>query len=116
MGDGNLLKITTFPTYVGYDVSQTIIEKCREIFKEDDSKEFRFLADFEQEKFDLSLSLDVIYHLIEDHVFDDYMRKLFGCSDNLVVIYSSNKDQSTNSPHVRHRNFVSWVHQNFGEF
>jgi hypothetical protein len=42
-------------------------------------------------RFDLELSLDVIYHLVEDEVFDAYMRSLFAHAGRFVVIYSSNK-------------------------
>ena len=59
----------------------------------------------------LTLSLDVIYHLVEDEVFESYMRRLFDSSDRYVIIYSSNMcDQSRNQdPHVRHREFSKWL-------
>ena len=43
-------------------------------------------------KADLSLSLDVIYHLVEDDVFEYYMRTLFEASNGYVIIYASDSD------------------------
>ena len=41
---------------------------------------------------DLTLSLDVIYHLVEDDVFVSAMRALFDKAARFVVIYASNQD------------------------
>jgi hypothetical protein len=60
---------------------------------------------------DLALSLDVIYHLVEDDTYDRYMRHLFAAADRYVVIYSSNKNDLPASPHVRHRRFTDWIDQ-----
>ena len=64
---------------------------------------------------DLALSLDVVYHLIEDEVYDRYMSDLFASARRLVVVYSSNRseDESDRSPaHIRHRKFTDWVAAN----
>jgi hypothetical protein len=65
---------------------------------------------------DLSLSLDVIYHLVEDSVFDAYMRRLFSFAWRFVIIYSSNMDRDWPSKHVRHREFTRWVENNRPEW
>ena len=59
-------------------------------------------------KVDLSISLDVIYHLFEDNVFNLYMQNLFNSSNKYVCIYSSNIDMKW-APHVRHRKFTDWI-------
>lgn len=43
---------------------------------------------------DLSLSLDVIYHLVEDEVFETYINTLFKSARRYVIIYSSNSDDN----------------------
>jgi hypothetical protein len=68
------------------------------------------------EKADLALSLDVIYHLVEDETFESYMRKMFQVADRYVVIYSSNYEQAWSDPHVRHRAFAHWVERNEPEW
>lgn len=66
---------------------------------------------------DLSLSLDVIFHLIEDKVFEEYMASLFSTSEKYVIIYSSNEDNMEKSlEHVKHRKFTNWIEENKKEW
>ena len=58
---------------------------------------------------DLALSLDVIYHLTEDTVFEAYMRHLFGAGSRFVIIYATDREIPGTAPHVRHRQFTSWA-------
>lgn len=61
---------------------------------------------------DLALSLDVVYHLVEDSVFNAYMRRLFDSAVRFVIVYSSNEDKPWSGSHVRHRQFTRWIEQN----
>jgi len=72
------------------------------------------MSEYGGQQADLALSLDVIYHLVEDPVFQDYMSKLFGAANRYVVIYSSdtNDDRGYKGTHVRHRMFSRWVQKN----
>jgi hypothetical protein len=110
-GDGNQLKLMKYPSYRGFDVSAEALSRCMEIFRDDETKSFRQIKQYAGEVAELTLSLDVIFHLVEDGVFEDYMRRLFGSSSRFVIIYSSNKnDQSKmQAPHVRHRKFTQWI-------
>lgn len=116
-GDGNQLKQFTFSKYIGLDVSVTAIEKCRNIFINDLGKCFfvynsAAFANYELVfKADLSLSLDVIYHLIEDDVFESYMVHLFSASSRFVIIYAWDVEGERRG-HVRHRHFTKWIKQN----
>ncbi len=111
-GDGNQLKLAQYENYVGFDVSRKAVDMCRAAFKSDVTKTFKVADEYSNEKSELSLSLDVIYHLIEDDVFDLYMRRLFKSSNKFVIIYSSD-DETLNRMygdyHVRHRKFTDWV-------
>jgi hypothetical protein len=112
-GDGAQLKLARYPAYTGVDVSPEAIERCRAIFREDTSKHFLQLDSVPPgTTADLALSLDVIFHLVEDAVFDVYMRQLFESAQRFVIIYSSNMNQSWPAKHVRHRQFTSWVELN----
>ncbi len=113
-GDGNQLALANYPKYLGLDVSQTALDMCREKFGNDSSKSFSSMSDFKHMVADLTLSLDVIFHLVEDDVFDSYMRTLFSASSRIVVIYASNtnEQESPKLPHVRHRKFTNWVENN----
>src|SRR5690606_2413904 len=87
-GDGNQLKLANYSSYRGFDVSHTAIRKCKDLFRSDERKSFDLMSAYNGEKADLSMSLDVIYHLIEDAVFDKYMRMLFNASNAYVIVYS----------------------------
>ena len=112
-GDGAQLKLAKFPLYTGVDVSVTAVERCQVLFDSDPSKKFLHLdAQTSKITADLALSLDVVYHLVEDSVFDAYMRRLFDSAARFVIIYSSNMDQVWSGSHVRHRQFTRWIDQN----
>jgi hypothetical protein len=112
-GDGAQLKLAAYPSYTGLDISTTAVERCRTLFAGDSSKRFLHASELNADlKADLALSLDVIYHLLEDSVFDGYMRKLFESATKFVIIYSSNIDATWSASHVRHRQFTRWVEEN----
>lgn len=115
-GDGNQLSLLKCKYYTGFDVSQTVIFNCRHKFKEDPTKSFYFTP-YKNEKYDLALSLDVIYHLIEDDIFEEYMRKLFQASQKYVIIYSSNGDVDIPlAKHLLDRKFTDWIDNNIKDF
>lgn len=113
-GDGNQLKLSEYPSYVGFDISPKAVSMCIERFKNDDTKSFKLIKDYYDEMADLALSLDVIYHLIEDRVFADYMHRLFDSANRFVIIYSSETDKnpSNSVEHVKHRKFSNWIDKN----
>jgi hypothetical protein len=113
-GDGAQLELARYPQYFGVDVATLSIKRCLTRFTHDPTKRF-YLANAlpnDLGKFDLSLSLDVVYHLVEDAVFEAHMRSLFAASQRHVAIYASNYDALTDAPHVRHRKFTAWVAEN----
>lgn len=112
-GDGNQLTLAKYPKYIGFDVSIEALSLCRNNFGDDKTKQFILMADYDNEMAELCMSLDVIYHLLEDDIFEDHMQRLFNSSRKYVVIYSSNTDKqkTIQLPHVKHRNFASWVNQ-----
>ncbi len=117
-GDGAQLSLLNINQYTGVDVSQTIIERCKKKFS--DCSGFTFLTkhefDGKPQTAELTLSLDVIYHLVEDTIFDDYMHCLFNAASECVIIYASNRDEMTEDSHVRHRKFTDWVKSNKPNF
>jgi hypothetical protein len=110
-GDGSQLSLARYPRYVGIDVAESSLALCRQRFAGDTGKRFYTTNQIPADLgcFDLALSLDVIYHLVEDAVFDTYMRSLFTHAGRFVVIYSSNKIEPSIAPQVRHRLFTEWI-------
>ena len=119
-GDGNQLSLAKYPQYYGFDVSPSIWQATRKKFEADPTKNFfvyesgtnlagtGFAAD-------LVISLDVIYHLVEDQVFDQYMHSIFSVSGRYVVVFSPNF-YKYGAAHVKFRRFVPWVKEHFPEF
>ena len=109
-GDGAQLKLARYPSYIGIDISPKAVEICRSLFANDPTKRF-FQTDLlpAGTRADLALSLDVIYHLVEDHVFEAYMEKLFASANNFVIVYSSNMVKEWPQKHVHHRRFTDWI-------
>lgn len=112
-GDGNQLALAQYQNYIGLDVSSTVINRCKEKFKEDKNKKFYLYPSNEAQKLkaNVSLSLDVIFHLVEDAVYEKYMDDLFKAANEFVIIYSSNYDKPQKY-HERDREFLSWVKNN----
>lgn len=117
-GDGSQLRFARYPAYAGYDVSETAVALCRQVYATDPTKTFHLMQEYDGVKADLSLSLDVIYHLTEDDTFESYMRTLFGAAERYVIVYSSNTDERSAEQlkHVRHRRFTTWVERHLPEW
>lgn len=109
-GDCNQLSLANYKNYIGYDVSQTAVKICQKKFNNDKTKTFIYMGDNfpKDKKADLSMSLDVLYHILEDNVFNSYMINLFNSSNKYVCIYSSNVEKPW-AKHVRHRKFTDWI-------
>jgi SAM-dependent methyltransferase len=117
-GDGNQLSIAEYPSYVGFDVSPVAVQRCRERFSSDKTKRFALVSDYAGETAELTMSLDVIYHLVEDAVYEAHLRSVFGASTRFVAIFSSNRDAPDDAgmPHVRHRKFTDFVARELPEW
>lgn len=113
-GDGEQIASLGVRSYTGVDVSEAALELCHQ--KHAERPGWRFVRqsqpDEYQGMYDASLSLDVIFHLTEDDVFDVHMRQLFEHAAKAVIIYSSDWDECWHKRHVRHRWYSAWVARN----
>ena len=115
-GDGAQLALAEYPAYLGIDVSHTVLELVRTKFSNINSYTFLHSSEVDsQTKAELSISLDVVYHLVENHVYERYMHQLFDASKEWVIIYASDREGWV-APHVRHRKFSRWVEKNRPDF
>ena len=104
-GDGIVAAKIIVPRYIGVEVSEAAVEICkaradgpgREWYLYDGMEVLHLRAD-------LALSLDVIFHLVDDAMYRRHLELLFA-SAPLVCIASSNRDEWGRS-HVRHRRFT----------
>jgi hypothetical protein len=119
-GDGNQLSLAKYPQYIGLDVSRSVLTRCIERFASDNTKSFflydgNYFVNRDVFKCDLSLSLDVIYHLVEQDIYENYLRHLFGSSEKYVIVYSSNVfiPQAQSHSHELHRQFTADIERLF---
>ena len=116
-GDGNQLKYFNIPSYIGFDISPLIIQKCKTKFNKDKSKQFLLMNEAPNHRADLVLSLDVLFHLVEEETFNNYLNLLFDIAEKSVIIYAyDNDDPKVFSQHVKPRNFTNWIKENKNEF
>jgi len=120
-GDGNQLSLSKYKSYIGLDIAPGAIKLCMSKFSEDKSKSFIL---FQPEFFiagtslsaDLTLSLDVIYHLVEFEKYELHLRQLFGASNEWVIIYGNNSDSFFTEPYSKPRKFTMWIEENLPEW
>jgi SAM-dependent methyltransferase len=114
-GDGQQLRLADYPAYIGLDISASAIARCRKIFAGDPTKTFAIcgpknfqVADYQS---DMALSMEVIFHLTEENVYQKYLHDLFASARKWVVVFSSDETDSTGGifPHFRPRRFTSDV-------
>jgi SAM-dependent methyltransferase len=117
-GDGNQLRLGEYSSYVGFDVSPSAVDLCKRAFADDLTKRFCLMTEYQGETADVVLSLDVVYHLVEDEVFVAYMRTLFAAARQYAIIYSSDKDHSPKQrvTYVRHRHVTRWIAENLPDW
>ena len=109
MGDGNQLKYFDIKNYTGVDISKTIINKCKYIYKDDKNKNFYLIENYNNSnKKELVISLDVLLHLVSDDIYVNYLDNLFNFSDKYVIIYSYNCNYQS-ATHVKYREFIPYI-------
>ncbi len=111
-GDGNQLGLLQCDHYVGMDISSSEIQRCEKKYANDSSKSF-FLYDhrcFTDNKgifrMDCSMSLDVLFHLVEQNIYETYLDHLFRCASKMVIIYAANVSFPRMSEHELYREFT----------
>lgn len=116
-GDGRQLQLAQYPSYVGLDISAEAVERCRQTFAGDATKRFFVIGDHDTRRADLALSLDVVFHLVEDSTYFAYLDQLFAAAARFVAIYSTVAPEAGKTlRHVRHRAVAQDVAARFPDF
>ena len=113
-GDGNNASYYQTEHYFGFDISFDAIKICKKKFSGNNNFQFfeidekycckiREIKNTYKLKNELAISFDVIFHLVEDDIYFDYLDKLEVASNKNLLIYSTNYDKFEKSAHVRHR-------------
>ena len=122
-GDGNQLTYLDIDQYIGLDVSKVAIQRC---IARHGSNARRSFIWYDQDYFhdplrvvsaDCAMSLDVIFHLVEDDVFVRYVQNLFQCGRRFVIIYGLDEEQTLpGHVSVRFRKYSDYIAANMPEF
>jgi hypothetical protein len=116
-GDGKQLGLSKYPVYYGLDVSRTAIEKCTRQFTDRQNYHFEVISRKSlSRKASLALSIDVIYHLVEDDVFTKHMRQLFQSARTYVIIYSCDFTGEGYPSHIKPRKFSQYIADHFRDW
>ncbi len=116
-GDGNQLSLMAYSQYLGLDVAPGAIDLCSQRFQGDFTKSFLL---FDAKHFkpglalsaDLTLSLDVIFHLVEFETYETHLKQLFATSNKWVIIYGHDSDTFFPEPYTYPRQFTKWIESN----
>jgi SAM-dependent methyltransferase len=113
-GDGFIASGINVGVYTGFDVSESAVEHCNKLFESDMTK--IFTSKWVDIKAELVLSLDIIFHLVEDDIYLEYLERLFRSAEKFVIIYSSNCVSTGMSDHYKDREFLYDVDEMFKEW
>lgn len=118
-GDGQVLDLIRLEdaTYIGVDVSPTIVDRMQ---KKYDHPSYQFMTS-EYAKgghyvADLTLSMDVLFHLPADTDYFAYLLQLFGSAEKYVMIYSTNYAGGRTARHVFRREFTPDIAERFPDW
>jgi hypothetical protein len=92
----------TLDEYQGIDVARSAVERCRELYRDHPNCRFDGYDTVEWKRYDLALSLDVLYHIIDYREYVSYLRRLFGCSD-YVLLYANREARPGEVAHIVNR-------------
>lgn len=114
-GDGNQTKMLKgFEKYVGYDISEYVIELCS--IKFSDNNAIKFYTDINKlPTAELCLSLDVIYHILDEVDFVKHMSLLFTKSTKYVLIFSTECTGKLNK-YILHHKFKDYIKMHHSDF
>ena len=121
-GDGNQIALGEYPRYVGMDVADPAVDRCRERFADDETKRCEYYDPATFDRHDdldanLVLALEIVFPLVVDEMSEQTMRDIFETADRYVIVFSSNHENSApTEKHMRHRRFTDYVEEAFPAF
>jgi hypothetical protein len=99
---------TVLDEYLGLDVSPSAVARCRDLYRGHPNCRFDVYGTAEVGRYDLALSLDVLYHIVDYQDYVAYLRRLFGCSQ-WVLLYANREAKPSEVPHVVYRDNLAEI-------
>ena len=122
-GDGELSNLIDVEYYVGIDSSfeavaicrsKKLYDRCRDVFGAR-----IFINDINLSwtaQADMTMSIDVIFHLVNEREYLQHLLSLFQHSTKYVLIYSSDKEEDVDRGHVKHRKCTRTINELFPDW
>lgn len=102
-GDGYVAALMHLPCpYLGYDPAPAAVSRC---LLRKNGTGHRFVNRLPSGTFDLVLSLDVIFHLVDDEAYREHLGMLFGRAGRYVLAYGTDRE-ALGAPHWRGRHWT----------
>jgi len=116
-GDGNQLTFLDIDNvdYIGIDPSKTVIHKLKKKYIKSINKKFILMTDIITEKAELSISCDVLYHLINRDIWEKHIDNLFTTGLKYVIIYAYDCDKDWGN-HCKSRKFTDFIEKNYSNW
>ena len=105
-GDGYQQQLLKVEEYTGTDFSSKAIEYCRK-YHQSNGRTFEHIDEVKQDNktFDMTISLDVIMHILDINALIEHIDLLDKKSNKFILIYSSN---FSHSMHEKFTSMRSW--------
>ena len=111
-GDGHLVNLLECKQYYGVDVSLSAVQQCREMVKKtnfifEQGHFGNYSAATIKRKFsglfgvdvDAVMSIDVLYHIMDEHLVEFVLQAMFGAGSKIVVTYTIPNQKMDGSKH-----------------
>lgn len=101
-GDGQQVAELAVDSYYGLDVSDAAIRRCRGSFANRPGYRFDTPDRAVLRRYDLALSLDVLYHIVDEEDYRSYLDVLFSHS-NFTLVYANYGARDCDAHHMLYR-------------
>jgi len=122
-GDGNQTSLLSANVnYLGLDISPTVIKRNLDRFDSDPKKDFLVFDCCCQKNIrnflsvDMAISLDCLYHLVEQDIYENYLKTLFDIAKYVVIYASDDENIKSKDAHVCIRAFTPYIAEHFKTF
>lgn len=113
VGDGNQLLHAMYHGiwYLGVDISETAIARCKSAFRTDAMKHFVERSEWVRQPADMVISCDVLYHAVSFADFEEHLADVFETAGHVAVIYACDEDRPSprQAAHVCFRKFTPYI-------
>ncbi len=99
-GDGTQIRELRIHQYHGIDIAESSILRCRKMYANHPGFRFEVYGDAHYSHYDLAMSLDVLYHIVAQDVYESYLQHLFRYSNIHIDLCQLGSQRIHGSPYL----------------